>query len=949
MKYFFLYFLFFIPNIFFAQNAKDKEQLIQNYYESGYTNIYIQKDSAYYNFEKALGIAKEIENFDYSISILYYLIITADYHSDLLKYRNTLKDLNKVLSKQGIEDQIQDFKTWNNTYFTLLASYYFETKEYVKAKEFYLKSRNYFDDIPTEQLSINQAQNKYSIYSSLGTTYMHLENYELAELNFLKSIKLANTNAHLKENAAYYISAANQSIAQLYMRTGKYNKANILYIENLELNKINYKKNKKFKNNVIHAFQNITHNLIAQDSLKKALFYLKESKIYLLEEDPFYKDALLLYGDIYVKLNENQKALDSYNNALDLFSKFRQSKPHQDIAEVYGKMAELFLKQKKYKEGLQTVKKAFNFAGTNIQIKDFKKNPNPQKVFSKTQLLYLLDLKLQLLQGSYQETGKASYQDASLLTIHDALMTFDYLKSEFDSKLDKQFLVEKAYPIFHRLLETAYKAYERKPVKETLQLALTIAEKNKDFVLLEVLRNAHATKYGKVPSSIVEKEAQLRADISNFEKQLFDATENENGYSDVLFKKKQTYYDFLDTIKVNYPKYHQLKYSSKVIDITEVKKNLLENNTSLVSYTVAGNYMYVIVLNREKEDFIKLPYTETTRNDIKEFYHLLSSPSIKGGKNTIGDIAHSLFKQILQKPLEISNTENLTIIPDAELHYLPFDLLQENDSFLLATKSISYGNSVTSLLELNRREGAKENKMLAYAPSFLGAVTDNADRQFGKLLYNDDEVQNIEAFYNTESVFNEKATLENFITQTSKFNIFHLASHASANDTYPDYSYLAFSEIEGTKEDHVLYVKDLYDMSLNADMVTLSACQTGIGRLQKGQGMMSLSKGFYYAGAKSLVTTLWKINDKSTVKLMGFFYEGLSKGKSKKEALRDAKLTYLETTEDELLKHPYYWAAFTVSGNVSPLQSNTSSIWWWCLGGFVCIGAFLWYRKKTSI
>ena len=79
---------------------------------------------------------------------------------------------------------------------------------------------------------------------------------------------------------------------------------------------------------------------------------------------------------------------------------------------------------------------------------------------------------------------------------------------------------------------------------------------------------------------------------------------------------------------------------------------------------------------------------------------------------------------------------------------------------------------------------------------------------------------------------------------------------------------------------------------------------------------------------------------------MGFFYESLSKGKSKKEALRDAKLTYLETTEDELLKHPYYWAAFTVSGNVSPLQSNTSSIWWWCLGGFVCIGAFLWYRKK---
>ncbi len=134
-------------------------------------------------------------------------------------------------------------------------------------------------------------------------------------------------------------------------------------------------------------------------------------------------------------------------------------------------------------------------------------------------------------------------------------------------------------------------------------------------------------------------------------------------------------------------------------------------------------------------------------------------------------------------------------------------------------------------------------------------------------------------------------------------------------------------------------------MNLNADMVTLSACQTGIGKLKKGQGMLSLSKGFYYAGAKSLVNTLWKINDKSTVKLMEYFYEGLSKGYSKSEALRKAKLKYLETTDDELLKHPYYWAAFVVSGDVSPI-SNNNTLWWVFGIGVVTLLLIGFYLKK---
>lgn len=112
--------------------------------------------------------------------------------------------------------------------------------------------------------------------------------------------------------------------------------------------------------------------------------------------------------------------------------------------------------------------------------------------------------------------------------------------------------------------------------------------------------------------------------------------------------------------------------------------------------------------------------------------------------------------------------------------------------------------------------------------------------------------------------------------------------------------------------------------------------------------MLSLSKGFYYAGAKSIVNTLWKINDKSTVRLMEFFYENMSKGQSKRAALRNAKLKYLKTTDDDLLKHPYYWAAFVVSGNVDPITDPISK-WWWVLLAVSTISLVMYIKKKASV
>jgi CHAT domain-containing protein len=127
-------------------------------------------------------------------------------------------------------------------------------------------------------------------------------------------------------------------------------------------------------------------------------------------------------------------------------------------------------------------------------------------------------------------------------------------------------------------------------------------------------------------------------------------------------------------------------------------------------------------------------------------------------------------------------------------------------------------------------------------------------------------------------------------------------------------------------------------------MVVLSACDTGVGKEEKGYGVKSLANGFFFAGAKSVVMSLWRVDDYSTSIIMKNYYQNLKEGQSKDDALKNAKLQYLEQVEDEQLKHPYYWAGFVVSGDVSPL--GESDYWVWILAGSALLGALLLFRNK---
>ena len=171
------------------------------------------------------------------------------------------------------------------------------------------------------------------------------------------------------------------------------------------------------------------------------------------------------------------------------------------------------------------------------------------------------------------------------------------------------------------------------------------------------------------------------------------------------------------------------------------------------------------------------------------------------------------------------------------------------------------------------------------------------------------------------------------------YRLIHVAGHAIVDNAQGLNSHIIFTEDSTSTEDQRLEIKELFNIDLQADLVVLSACETGVGKMRKGEGIISLAWGMIYAGAQSVATTLWQVNDQATEKLMTQFYMNLKQGMAKDQALHQAKMTYL-SQGDHLSAHPYLWGSFIIVGDHEPVSSPILP-WWWILGGFVGVGVVI--------
>jgi len=276
-------------------------------------------------------------------------------------------------------------------------------------------------------------------------------------------------------------------------------------------------------------------------------------------------------------------------------------------------------------------------------------------------------------------------------------------------------------------------------------------------------------------------------------------------------------------------------------------------------------------------------------------------------------------------------------VPDAALGELSFDaLLFDNATgkspdalpFLIRAHNFSYTYSAALLRQLEG--GSHDNVqtgLICFAPNF-DAPTDASEpairsAELGPLLFNQDEAQQITKITTGKLYAGVDATRTKFEQVADQAQVLHLSSHAVANNDLGENSFLAFAPQPDGGD--LLFVRDLYGMSIPVEMVVLSACKTASGEIRKGEGIVSLARGFFYAGTRSLVSTLWNLNDQAGSKLMVAFYAGLKNHLRKDEALRNAKLRFLAEATDAEELHPYYWAGVICMGNTDAFNIGKSA------------------------
>ncbi len=382
-----------------------------------------------------------------------------------------------------------------------------------------------------------------------------------------------------------------------------------------------------------------------------------------------------------------------------------------------------------------------------------------------------------------------------------------------------------------------------------------------------------------------------------------------------IYELKADLIKIQDSIKQENAIYYQLNV--KNFDVLELQKSLKEGEL-ILKYILTDGYLDVFSITNSKIELLSridktkaLDNLKLCLNDLKQ-----RNPNYK--------VSFYEMQKMLFSNINLKAFKKLIIIPDGALNYLPFEALLWDNKM----PSVSYSSSLL-LYQEQTSEVSKFEKL------HIGAFS--ASNSLAKLPKASHEINSILKIFDGESYIN--ALKNDFLKNANSHNVLHLAMHSNIDDANPEFSSLNFyGEI-----DNKLFISELYNEHLKADMAVLSACDTGNGFYENGEGVISLSRAFNYAGVPSTVMSLWKVDDEATAKIMNYFYEHLKKGEAKDEALKNAKLDYLKYTDDELLKHPYYWSGFVLSGNTDALVEKQN---YWIYLAILPLIIIIFFRKK---
>ncbi len=685
------------------------------------------------------------------------------------------------------------------------------------------------------------------------------------------------------------------------------------------------------------------HSFMHQQQLDSARFYLRKRWEILnsFSEVPLPR-ALELHldrGYLAEKEQNFQQALAHYRQGL----KVTRSPDFQSL-EAYRagqSLGELYFTRGEWDSALYYIQVAQH---TLAPVSPSSNETGPFQPFPR-KMATLLKQEAQIRVELWKQSPHEFFQlDLGLKAIQRALQLTDFeLELNWDLPTQQK-LGELVRSICEEGMALVHLKWEQEGDSTAWNEAINISERAKAVRLYRGLAQWAAQQELALPISLREEDLRLRRAHIKVQQSLNEAQGLGIPDSNRWLALTQRWQDLsqarqelAERIAQLHPQYAKLSYQGPKLSWQSIQAALMPQQ-SLVSYFQGEQNVYQLWLLDGELNFLKQEWSPAWSIHAQEL-----AQRKQGDWNQ--DIPLALSKKLVSPLAFSSSSKRLLVVPDASLNYLPFEALpnpagEQAQDWLIKHFAIGYTQSLSIW---TAAPSIKRDARVAYggfAPNFEGTQPGIEERakEVGPLLWAPIEVKQAQEVWGGKAFLGEHCQETQFKAEAPKFQIIHLATHAWVREEDPLASYFLLSPPADSSEDGRLHAYELYNLPLNAQLAVLSACHSGAGPLNQGEGVMSLSRAFAYAGCPSTVVSLWQTNDEVSAWLLEAFYAYLSQGIPKDLALRQAKLDFLADPQtDAYQAQPYFWATLVLWGDPTSIQIPAQSSAWTYIGVLILL------------
>jgi CHAT domain-containing protein len=892
----------------------------------------------------------------------HYTDLLGDVYSYLGQYKEATDAYLEV--KEFYKKSTGENSTIYATHLNKMGYFFYETNDYNKTKEYYTAARSIY-----EANNANNTEEYALVLYHLGLLFRKNFQQDLAEPLYQKSKEIYESQK--KVNLTEYLNVI-EELAWTYTVTRRIPKGIELLLEAKQDFSKKYGTNNMQYAALLNRLAMVYSRARKQDLTEK--YYLEAKKIAAKiegKESPFYSSMLNNLALLHMSRQQHEKAAILFAEA----EVVREKNPNLDQSmhvSFLKNYAFTCLKIDKPDLALLKCHKGLLISsGQNMSHhitqewadSIFNTNHRSPRYLQKT---------LEILQAYYRYFEYKKDRNKQKIISNLGLKLVQKRQKNIYSAKDQSWFLNKQAVWSYWAIDCLDPALESEE-------GFRIAEHSKSIILLNATKAKDKVKIGNLPDSLAKKEAAFFKKRSKVIAQLAESrtVQEKEGLKKELLQINQEVDDFLLFLEKSYPAYANLRNQTNPVDIKALQK-MLGEETALIEYLVVSrNELNVFYVDHQTVKWVKLPIKlkdlskniDSLHQSLSDYAMLSQNPK-KSYANYTG-LGHWFYRELLAPVLDsiAPSIKNLVFVPHFKLGHLPFEVfLTESVSqdkkmnyatlpYLLNTYNISYNYSARLWQENSLKVPQRNNgELLGIAARYDSTVSplrlpayQDIRKQLIALPSAKKEVELLEQNYAGFFAYGKDASEKIFKENAKNYSIIHLAMHGILDKKSPILSSLAFTEDKDSIENNFLQAYEISKLKLPSNLVVLSACETGYGRFERGDGIASLARSFMYAGVPAMVVSLWQVNDFTTSEIMQLFYKNLAAGMPKDEALRSAKIAYLKRAQG-VAAHPAFWSPFVQMGNTQAIyiQKKNSNWYWWLAGSLLALLGLGWFFKRRS-